>query len=81
MPDTTLSPTAATTGPAAPTPLGVGYLQSVLSWHLAAGATLLAVQRQQWEALAAWQRAGRAVQLELTDQWICRFGGGVPLDG
>lgn len=31
--------------------------------------------------MTAWQRSISAVQHELMDHWICRFGGGVPLDG
>jgi len=31
--------------------------------------------------MAAWQRSIGAMQRELMDPWICRFGGGVPLDG
>ncbi|WP_431513235.1 hypothetical protein [Variovorax sp. DAIF25] len=58
-----------------------GYLQPVLDWQTAICKNLWLAQRQQWEAMAAWQRAIGAVQHELMDEWICRFGGGVPLDG
>jgi len=39
------------------------------------------VQRQQLEMMFAWQRSATAVLCEFRDQWVCRFGGGVPLDG
>lgn len=64
-----------------PPPFGAGYLQSVLNWQMAVGKAALLAQREQWEMLAAWQRTIGAAQRELVDQWICRFGGGVPLDG
>ena len=61
--------------------LDVGYLRSVLDWQRAVAESLLQTQRGQWEMLAAWQRSAGAAQRELRDQWVCRFGGGVPLDG
>jgi len=64
-----------------PTPFGDGSLRSVLNWQMAVGTSLLTVQRQQLEMAAAWQRSMSAIQRDLMDQWICRFGGGVPLDG
>ncbi|BEP38338.1 hypothetical protein GmRootV59_55810 (plasmid) [Variovorax sp. V59] len=64
-----------------PAPLGNGYLQSVMGWQMAVGKSMLQAQRRQWEMMAAWQRSIGTVQRELLDQWICRFGGGVPLDG
>jgi hypothetical protein len=67
--------------PTIPTAFGAGYLQSVMNWQMAVGKSMLLAQREQWEMLAAWQRSMGAVQRELMDQWICRFGGGVPLDG
>jgi hypothetical protein len=38
-------------------------------------------QRLPWELLAAWQRAWLALQQELVDEWVCRWAGGVPIDG
>jgi hypothetical protein len=64
-----------------PAPLGDGYLQFVMNWQMAVGKSMLQAQRDQWEMMATWQRSIGAVQRELMDQWICRFGGGVPLDG
>lgn len=64
-----------------PTSLGAGYFQMAMDWQMAAVKSALLVQRQQWEAVAAWQRSVASVQRELRDQWVCRFGGGVPLDG
>ncbi|MDP9964524.1 hypothetical protein J2W37_002244 [Variovorax paradoxus] len=31
-------------------------------------------------SVMAWQRSADAVRRALMDPWICRFGGGVPLD-
>jgi len=64
-----------------PAPLGNGYLQSAMNWQMVVGKSLLQAQRGQWEMMAAWQRSIGNAQRELMDQWICRFGGGVPLDG
>lgn len=72
---------AFSTTPAHPTPAGADYFRAVADLQMALVKGAWLVQRQQWEAIAAWQRAVAAVQRELTDQWICRFGGGVPLDG
>lgn len=33
------------------------------------------------QALLAWQRASLANAQEVYDEWLCRFGGGVPFDG
>lgn len=39
------------------------------------------VQQQQLDTLMAWQRSVADLQQDLWDQWICHWGGGVPLDG
>lgn len=70
-----------TTTPTAPVSVAAGCLQSVLDWQLAVARSVLLVQRQQLEMMFAWQRSATAVRRELLDQWACRFGGGVPLDG
>jgi len=57
------------------------YLRSLMNWPLIVGESMLVAQRQQWEMLSAWQRSFDAAQRECVDQWICRWGGGVPLDG
>jgi hypothetical protein len=41
---------------------------------------LLQVQRAQLQALIAWQQAIALVQREASDAWICRWGGGAPID-
>lgn len=64
-----------------PMSFGAGYLPSVMDWQMAISKSLWLAQHQQWEMMAAWQRSIGAMQRELMDQWICRFGGGVPLDG
>lgn len=69
------------TVPTQSAPFGAGCLQFMVDWQAAAITTTLLAQGQQWELLAAWQRSTTAVQRELMDELICRFGGGVPLDG
>ena len=64
-----------------PMSFGAGYLQFAMDWQTAVSKSLWLAQRQQWEMTVAWQRSIGAMQRELMDQWICRFGGGVPLDG
>jgi len=56
-------------------------LQTLFAWQAACFDSLVQAQCIQLQALAAWQRSCIAVNQELRDQWIARFGGGVPLDG
>lgn len=58
-----------------------GFVQSLMGWQGAMGKSLTSCYFYQWELLAAWQRTLGEAQREYMDQWICRFGGGVPLDG
>lgn len=62
-------------------PPAQALLQSVLDWQGAVGKSVVLAGFYPWPWLLAWQRAFGAVQRECVDQWICRFGGGVPLDG
>ena len=62
-------------------PLRNGFLAPALDWQIALQESLMQAQRSQFELLATWQRVFGAVQQDLWDQWKCRFGGGVPLDG
>lgn len=55
--------------------------QPVLDLQAAFFESLSQAQQIQLQILAAWYRPFAAVNQELWDQWICRFGGGVPLDG
>jgi len=57
------------------------YLRFLMAWQQAASESFLQAQRIQWELFTSWQQSLDAMQRELQDQWICRFGGGVPLDG
>jgi hypothetical protein len=57
------------------------YFRPLLDWQAACGASVLQAQQIQLGMFAAWQQSAQAVQQELWDQWISRFGGGVPLDG
>lgn len=41
---------------------------------------LLLAQEAQLQALLAWQKAIAALNQELFDEWVCRWGGGVPID-
>jgi len=60
---------------------GDGYLNVVLDWQRSMLDTWMLTQRNQFENLAAWQGAIEAFNQDLFDRWVCRFGGGVPLDG
>jgi hypothetical protein len=57
------------------------YLVSVLDWQRAFFNTWIEGQRNQFQVLNAWTNAFKDVNQELWDEWVCRFGGGVPLDG
>jgi hypothetical protein len=52
-----------------------------LEWQAAAIGTLLQAQQRQAGILLIWQKSMAAVGQDLWDRWVCRFGGGVPLDG
>lgn len=67
--------------PASVLPFPEGLFQSLTGWQGVMGKSLVLAYFYQWEWLAAWQRTLGATQRECMDQWICRFGGGVPLDG
>ncbi|MDR6537590.1 hypothetical protein [Variovorax soli] len=58
-----------------------GSFQPVLDWQTAIIQSLMQAQQMQLQMLAAWQQPFATVNRELWDQWVCRFGGGVPLDG
>ena len=58
-----------------------GFFQLALDWQAAFMENLLQAQRSHYQMLAEWQQSLAAVNQELWDQWVCRFGGGVPLDG
>ncbi|VTU29122.1 hypothetical protein H6CHR_03130 [Variovorax sp. PBL-H6] len=58
-----------------------GSFQPVLDWQAAVIESLMHAQQVQLQMLTAWQRPFAAVNQELWDQWVVRFGGGVPIDG
>jgi len=58
-----------------------GSFQPVLDWQAAVIQNLMQAQQIQLQMLTAWQRPFAAVNQELWDQWVVRFGGGVPIDG
>lgn len=76
MNDMTLTSTLAEASP-----IRDGYATLALHWHRALVDACVQAQRSQYQVLAAWEKALVAVNQELWDQWACRFGGGVPLDG
>ena len=41
---------------------------------------LLRAQQAQLDAVLAWQKAVVSANQELWDEWVCRWGGGVPID-
>ncbi|MDM0107740.1 hypothetical protein QTH97_22530 [Variovorax sp. J22R24] len=57
------------------------YLTAALNWHKAVHDTWSLIQRIHLENLTTWQKAIEASNQDLFDRWVCRFGGGVPLDG
>ena len=57
------------------------YVAGLTKWQLLIGSGLLLLQREQWRMLESQQRWFGGAQREVMDQWIVRFGGGVPLDG
>jgi hypothetical protein len=58
-----------------------GYPWSIFAWQTALGDRVMQAQRNQHEILTAWERWLGAVNQDLWDRWVCRFGGGVPLEG
>ena len=44
-------------------------------------AFMLQAQQRQFQLLASWQESMAAIGQDQWDRWVCRFGGGVPLDG
>lgn len=61
-------------------PSAQDVLQGLLDWQELMGRSLMLAGFYPWQWLFAWERAVGAAQRECLDQWICRFGGGVPLD-
>jgi hypothetical protein len=57
-----------------------GSIQPVLDWQAAFIESLMQAQRIQFQMLAAWQQPLTAASQEIWDQWVARFGGGVPID-
>ena len=56
-------------------------MQSMLDWQKAYAGLYVQAQQNQFQVLATWQKAMQEAQRDLWDRWICRFGGGIPLDG
>jgi hypothetical protein len=68
----------ATTGGTAPT--RPGEFQPAFVASMAALDGLMRTQHAQLEALATWQHSIAAINQELWDEWVCHWGGGVPID-
>ncbi|MBT2324194.1 hypothetical protein J7E62_17730 [Variovorax paradoxus] len=64
-----------------PFPNPYGGLQPILDWQAAFIEGLMQAQNFQLQMLAVWNPPFAAVNQDLWDQWVSRFGGGVPLDG
>ena len=58
-----------------------GSFQPMLDLQNAILQGLVQAQQAQLQMLTVWQQPFAAVNQELWDQWISRFGGGVPIDG
>ena len=57
-----------------------GLLPAAFAGWMPIMEALLQFQRMQWELVGSWQSAMAAAQQELFDEWVCRWGGGVPID-
>ena len=79
--DDTAPTTPQDSPPQQPMLFDTGYVQLLANWQSAVLRSLLLIQGEQLQMMAAWQRSIGAAQRDLMDRWICRFGGGVPLDG
>jgi len=58
-------------------------MTALIDFHTVTGIgdTVWQAQRLQLEALLTWQQSLASLQQELWDEWVCRWGGGVPIDG
>jgi len=61
-----------------------GDADAASAFDFAAGSALLdavlLAQRQQWEAMLAWQQSLAEWQQDAWDQWVSHWAGGVPID-
>ena len=75
-----------TTPSAPPTPTPLPWsdetsYQAALDLTSAMTRFMVDAQQIPLRSALAWQQALFSTQQELFDEWACRFGGGVPLDG
>jgi len=42
---------------------------------------LLKLQAAQWQMMMSWQDAMRSINQDWWEGWMCRWTGGVPIDG
>ncbi|OUM00981.1 hypothetical protein A8M77_18635 [Variovorax sp. JS1663] len=62
-------------------PLRNGYVKTALEFQRALIESQMQMQRNQFQIYTQWLRSVGAMNQDAWDQWACRFGGGVPLDG
>jgi len=56
------------------------WVKATLDWQRAAVGLALQTQQSQLQALNDWQSSLNGIYRDMWDRWICRFGGGVPID-
>jgi hypothetical protein len=78
---TLLEPTMANTSRKTPEPTFHNGFEPFFALSAALVANVVQLQRLQLDAWLAWQQSFAAGGQELVDEWACRFGGGVPIDG
>lgn len=67
---------------AAPDPVVTPFgFEPLFALTTAFAANLAQLQRLQLDAWLSWQKSWADSSQELFDEWSCRFGGGVPIDG
>jgi hypothetical protein len=72
----------ATSKHVAPDPLTTPFsFEPIFALTTAFAANLAQLQRLQLDAWLSWQKSLADSGQELFDEWSCRFGGGVPIDG
>ncbi len=70
-----------TTPPTGPEAVLASGFEPMFALSTALVANLAQWQRMQLDAWLSWQKAMTGNGQELYDEWACRFGGGVPIDG
>lgn len=72
----------ATSKHTAPEPAATSFgFEPMFALSTAFVANVVQLQRLQLDAWLSWQKSFADSGQELFDEWSCRFGGGVPIDG